>query len=871
MRTTLGNFLRLGALVLALGMVPLVPAWAQMVLDMPSAAQSAQPQQKALALAVGKTLQLNNLRLDEAHNTATAELQRIAVVNANTRFIEHIGDQARTLPLPVRAHFSGQLAGEPDSSVFVSIDGEGVMRSIIDRGGAVFVNEVRPQADQRPALAMSRRIDQKTDFAERTFSCGVTPEFIAEIHPPADRALQQILNSASHREAAPKAGALAVQHRADLIIETDHELFQRFGDSSRLAGYITDLFGYINARYQGEIGTRLNLTQVNIYPTPADPWMRTSAGDQLDDLQRYWNEGARAAQPRHHVHLLSAKDGGGGVAYLGVLGDRFYSYGVSTEIEGSFSAANPQLVWDALGVAHEIGHSFGSTHTHNYDKPYLGSSQGGAIDCCYADSTNSQCGGRNGGVGGFGVLPGIGAIDGGQPRQGAGTIMSYCHLLGSYSNISFNFGTNHPYGVNAGRVADVMRTSAQTYLPLDTVSPPVSYMLSVARTGSGSISSSPGGIQCGTDCNEAYAAGTTVTLTASAATGSVFGSWSGACSGSANSCNVTMNDARNVGAVFTLVSTSRLITVSKSGFGSGSISSAPAGLSCAAVGCSTASASFPSTTGVTLTAASATGSSFGGWGGACAGTAANSCTLAAGTATLNVTAAFNVNSGAGGTLTNSTLFVTQQYYDLFNRSPDSASLNYWVGQLQTGAISQAALIESFMAQPDFKDRYGLLVRLYTAYFQRMPDYAGLMYWYGEMYPDNGSGGRLVNHVSESFAQSPEFITTYGALSNGQFVERVYQNVLGRAAEPAGRDYWMGRLNAGLIRGEMMIGFSESAENIGNNRYANSITMTYAGMLRRMPTAAQQTTWLADMKAGRTTQLKLIDWLLNSAEYKNRFQ
>ena len=59
-------------------------------------------------------------------------------------------------------------------------------------------------------------------------------------------------------------------------------------------------------------------------------------------------------------------------------------------------------------------------------------------------------------------------------------------------------------------------------------------------------------------------------------------------------------------------------------------------------------------------------------------------------------------------------------------------------------------------------------------------------------------------------------------------------VLGRTAEPGGRDYWVGRLNAGLIRGEMMIGFSESAENISTSRIPNSITMAFAGMLRRAP-------------------------------------
>lgn len=876
MRTTLGKLLRSGALALSLGVVPLVPAWAQMVLHMPTAAQSAAPQQRALGLAVGEALRLENMSLDESsRSTATAQLRRVAVTSAQTRFIEHTGDQVRDIALPARAHFSGQLVGEPDSSVFVSIDSNGAVRSIIDRGGEVFVSEISPGSAQRPALAASRRIDQKDDFSGRAFSCGVTPKFIEENRPPvtpAFIALRQALRNATPRTAKSYARASSAQRRADIIIETDYELFQLLGGSSQLSAYVTDLFGYINARYQSEVGTRLNLTQVNIYTTSADPWTRTSSNDQLHDLQAYWSTASRLAQARHHVHMLSGKDGGGGVAYVDTLYEPSYGYGVSTGIEGSFSAANPQIVWDGLVVAHEIGHAFGSSHTHEFDDPYLGSAQGGAIDCCYADSTGSQCAVRNGGAGRNGALPGIGSLTGGAPGQRTGTIMSYCYtMLPGMSNVSFNFGTNHPYGVYPERVADVLRASSQSYLPMDDTAPSTSYTLSVARsgTGSGSVSSSPSGILCGSDCSETYTAGTTVTLTATPATGSTFTGWSGACSGTGSTCYVSIDSASDVGAAFTLATTSRVVTVSKSGYGSGAISSSPVGLSCAAVGCTLASASFPSTTAITLTATASTGSTFGGWSGACSGVS-SSCALTAGTSALSAVAAFNLSSGGGGTLTDPALFVTQQYYDLFNRSPDSASLSYWVGQLQVGAVSRAQLIESFMAQAQFSGRYGPLVRLYTAYFRRVPDYGGLMYWYGQMFPDNGSSGLVLNHVSDSFAQSPEFISTYGSLSNLAFVELVYQNVLGRAAEPGGRDYWLGRVNAGLIRGEMMIGFSESTENVSNNQYANSITMAYAGMLRRAPSATEYATWLADLKAGRASLSSLIDTLLSSAEYARRF-
>jgi len=69
-------------------------------------------------------------------------------------------------------------------------------------------------------------------------------------------------------------------------------------------------------------------------------------------------------------------------------------------------------------------------------------------------------------------------------------------------------------------------------------------------TGSGTVTSSPVGIDCGSDCGETFADGTPVTLTANPAAGSTFAGWSGACS--ADPCSVIMNEDRSVTATFNL-------------------------------------------------------------------------------------------------------------------------------------------------------------------------------------------------------------------------------------------------------------------------------------------------------------------------------
>ncbi|HBP88578.1 MAG TPA: hypothetical protein DD706_12865, partial [Nitrospiraceae bacterium] len=115
-------------------------------------------------------------------------------------------------------------------------------------------------------------------------------------------------------------------------------------------------------------------------------------------------------------------------------------------------------------------------------------------------------------------------------------------------------------------------------------------------TGSGTVSSNPGGISCGNDCNESYANGTSVTLTAVATAGSTFAGWSGSgCTGT-GTCTVSMTAVRAVTATFTAMQ--ETLTVTKAGTGSGTITSNPAGISCG----NDCTEGYANGTSVTLTA-----------------------------------------------------------------------------------------------------------------------------------------------------------------------------------------------------------------------------------------------------------------------------
>ena len=69
-------------------------------------------------------------------------------------------------------------------------------------------------------------------------------------------------------------------------------------------------------------------------------------------------------------------------------------------------------------------------------------------------------------------------------------------------------------------------------------------------------------------------------------------------------------------------------------------------------------------------------------------------------------------------------------------------------------------------------------------------------------------------VSAGFVDSAEFKSVYGQNpTDSEVVTRFYQNVLHRAPEQAGYDYWMNQLQSGLqTRTQVLTGFSESPEN-----------------------------------------------------------
>jgi len=108
---------------------------------------------------------------------------------------------------------------------------------------------------------------------------------------------------------------------------------------------------------------------------------------------------------------------------------------------------------------------------------------------------------------------------------------------------------------------------------------------------------------------------------------------------------------------------------------------------------------------------------------------------------------------------------------------------------------------------------GSCYRIYKAAFNRTPDDGGLGYWIGQM-----DLGKTLVEVSAGFINSDEFRASYGTSpSNGEFLTKVYNNVLGRDPDSGGYDWWVDQLanNPEKTWDKVMADFSEGTENQAN--------------------------------------------------------
>lgn len=156
---------------------------------------------------------------------------------------------------------------------------------------------------------------------------------------------------------------------------------------------------------------------------------------------------------------------------------------------------------------------------------------------------------------------GAGTVTSNLPGINCGADCTEAYSLGQQVTLTATAGAGSTFGgwtgcdSSAGASCAVAMTADRTVAASFGVA--VGHQLTVATAGSGvgTVTSSPAGISCGTDCAEVYAAGTRVDLTAAAAPGSVFGSWAGCDWAVREVCTVTVTSARTATITFNATGT----------------------------------------------------------------------------------------------------------------------------------------------------------------------------------------------------------------------------------------------------------------------------------------------------------------------------
>jgi peptidoglycan/xylan/chitin deacetylase (PgdA/CDA1 family) len=171
-------------------------------------------------------------------------------------------------------------------------------------------------------------------------------------------------------------------------------------------------------------------------------------------------------------------------------------------------------------------------------------------------------------------------------------------------------------------------------------------------------------------------------------------------------------------------------------------------------------------------------------------------------------------------------FVDALYHDTLGRPGDAAGVDHWTGALDAGTLTRGQVLVAFSESPEFVALTGTqgplpplcaslsvsdsVYRLYRSAFGRAPDVIGERYWIDGY----ARCRRSLPEIAAAFVGSPEFAQRYGSVGGRELVERLYRNVLGRPADPAGVDFWATALESGrLDLASVLIGLSESPEHV----------------------------------------------------------
>jgi Metallo-peptidase family M12/IPT/TIG domain len=350
-------------------------------------------------------------------------------------------DEGREVEVPRSrlVFFWGAIEGDPESTAMIALDPEDRTLSGFATGKDGSFDLLPPAAERpgRHLVAASASLRPSGD--ERSFACGQS-----ELPLGGERAEPGASRSAVEPELP------ASLHTAVLAIDTDNEVMgTKFSNNTTTAAnWMAAAVAGMSALYERDVFVRFyqGYTIFRLSTTP-DPYVQNAGGNadgaKLNEFSNYWAANYAGVKRTLSMMISGKQPGGGwsGIAWIGGLCSNSigYSFNQVFRTGTSFGASDTQL------LTHEVGHNFGSRHTHCTDTN-PGSAGTQPIDYCYSgESCSTGPWTPNPGVScpaPFSITPVNGG--GGSINNVRGTLMSYCHLL-SGCGVSNVF---HPSTVN---------------------------------------------------------------------------------------------------------------------------------------------------------------------------------------------------------------------------------------------------------------------------------------------------------------------------------------------------------------------------------------------------------------------------------------
>jgi Domain of unknown function (DUF4214) len=185
-------------------------------------------------------------------------------------------------------------------------------------------------------------------------------------------------------------------------------------------------------------------------------------------------------------------------------------------------------------------------------------------------------------------------------------------------------------------------------------------------------------------------------------------------------------------------------------------------------------------------------------------------------------------------------FVISAYDKYLGRGPDQSGLDYWVGLMQQGYVSDEHLEAGFIGSAEYIANHGgkgagWVTGMYQNLLGRNPDTPGLNYWVGQL-----AAGADPASVAYGFAASAE--------REGQRIAADYLVYLGRPLDAAGQQYWVNQFLNGATNENVVAGFIASPEYYGNvdkgdSNWAEWIASIYTDTLHRQAVSTEIEAWI----------------------------